>query len=316
MLDLKKYFINPFDDKEISYNELISYSSRHLSRLVAGNAGAQFNQRITATTTALAGLDVKMQDNDVKLALRMARVQAKDTFRAVLPGNIAKVHAGVVAAFGEDSPVLTECFPQGRSVFGDCPDGQLDDKLGQLLACLTPLAAQVGQIHVDNVGGLLSTWIALAASVDTAEANKNFVENARRSAREVLQLELFKNLLTLALAFPNDMDKANMYCPQYLLEEPVSSLPPQAQFTLAESPAAGGVHLKFVADGATSFLLEHKGPADLVFAPIATVLEEGEFSDTGLAGGTHEYRVTPRNSRGAGPVSQTVSLVVAQAQAA
>ena len=50
---------------------------------------------------AFTALDTCMLDNGVKLALRMARVQAKDTFRAALPGHLGKVHGAVVAAYAE-----------------------------------------------------------------------------------------------------------------------------------------------------------------------------------------------------------------------
>lgn len=219
MIDLDRYSINPFDDKAISLNELINYSSTHLQRLIANNPGALFNQRITGTNTALVTLDNCMSDNDVKLALRKGRVQAKDAFRDALPGNIARIHAAVVAAFGTDSTELTECFPQGRSIFTTCTDDQLDDKLQALQTCLTPLAAQVGVTHINNLGGLISTWIALHAAVQTASANKNTSESTRRSARQALQLELFKNLLAIAAAFPNEDAKVKLYCPQHLLED-------------------------------------------------------------------------------------------------
>lgn len=219
MIALVRYCINPYDDRQISLNELIDYSSTHLQRLITNNPGALFNQRITGTTTALSVMDNCMFDNDVKLALRMARVQAKDAFREALPGNLVRIHAAVIAAFGTESTQLTECFPQGRAVFGNCPDDQLDDKLQALQTCLTPLTAQVGATHVNNLGGLISTWIALLAAVESASANKNSSESTRRSARAALQLELFKNLLAIAAAFPNDESKIILYCPQHLIEE-------------------------------------------------------------------------------------------------
>ena len=95
----------------------------------------------------------------------------------------------------------------------------MDDKLQALQTCLTPFAAQVGQPHVDNLGGLISTWITLLAAVEAAASNKNTSEAARRAARGTLQLELFKNVLALAAAFPNDLAKAHLYCPQHLLED-------------------------------------------------------------------------------------------------
>ena len=222
MIDLFKFFINPFDDKAISLNHLIDYGGTHLQRMVTNNPGALLNTRITATSNALAGLDNTMADNDTKLALRMARVHAKEAFRDALSGNLERIHGAVIAAFGSNATETIECFPQGRTPFLICPDDQLDDKLQSLQACLTPFSAQVGAVHVNNLGGLISTWIALLAAVESASANKNSSESARRAARVALQLELFKNVLALVTAFPNDIAKATLYCPQHLLENPVT----------------------------------------------------------------------------------------------
>ena len=152
MLDLVKFHVNPYDDIKISLNNLIDYTGTHLQRLVENNPGALFNQRITATTTALSGLDATMSDNDTKLSLRMARVHAKEAFRQALPENLLRIHSAVIAAFGPDSTQENECFPQGRKPFAVCPDDQLDDKLEALLNCLTPWSAQVGITHVSNLG--------------------------------------------------------------------------------------------------------------------------------------------------------------------
>lgn len=222
MVDLYKFHLNPYDDRLISLNQLITFSGLHLQRMIETNPGVLLNTRITATTTALVALDNTMAGNETKLALRMARVQAKDTFRQALPANLQRIHGAVIAAFGPNSVQETECFPKGRTAFIDCTDEQLNDKLVQLQSCLTPLAAQVGQTHLDNLGGLISTWTALLAAVKSASAGKTGSESARRAARAALQLELFKNLLTLAVAFPNDVEKAKYYYPQHLLERPAS----------------------------------------------------------------------------------------------
>ena len=222
MIDLYKFFINPFDDVRISLNHLIDYGGTHLQRMVTNNPGALLNARITGTSTALSGLDNTMADNDTKLALRMARVHAKEAFRDALPGNIERIYGAVIAAFGSNATETIECFPQGRKPFLTSPDDQLDDKLQALQNCLTPFSAQVGVAHVNNLGGLISTWIALLAAVESASANKNSSESVRRAARVALQLELFKNVLALATAFPNDVAKATLYCPQHLLENAVT----------------------------------------------------------------------------------------------
>ena len=97
---------------------------------------------------------------------------------------------------------------------------------------------------------------------------------------------------------------------------PATEPPDQAVITSATSPANGTVQLAFGADHATSFKVWRKGPGQPVFVEVADVLLPGEFTDTGLAAGTYEYYVEGVNSRGTGPASEPVSVLVAAEAAA
>ena len=141
MINFHRLFINPFDDEKISFTEVLNYASVHLQRMVSNNPGALLNPRITATTTALNGLEGGVSDDMTKLALQKAKTEVKESFRTALPGHIVKIYAAVVAAFGVDAPQIMECFPQGRTIFNTCRDEQLNNHLQQLVNCITPLQA-------------------------------------------------------------------------------------------------------------------------------------------------------------------------------
>ncbi len=219
MKDLFRYLEVPFDDDAISIAELIGFSSDHLQRLVLINPGAQFNARITATTTALTALGVCTTDNISKLGLRKACKQGKNAFREALPGNIAKLHGAVVAKYGLESMQVTDCFPQGRSVFGTCTDDLVEPHLQALSTWLTAHQADLGPQPAGDAGGLLSTWTALYAASESSTAAKAGTEEARRNARLNLQLELFKNLLAIAAVYARQPEKISLFMQQSLLED-------------------------------------------------------------------------------------------------
>jgi hypothetical protein len=315
MIDLSRYFQNPFDDAAISINELVDYASAHLSLMVSNNPGALLNTRITATTVGFTTLEGTISDNNTKLAFRKARVQAKDAFREALPGNISKVYGAVVSVFGDDASQVTECFPQGRRIFTSCTDDEVNNHLQQLVTCLSPLVPLgVPQGQVDNVAGLLSTWIALLAAVNTAVADKTTVEGARRAARAALQLELFKNLLTLALAFPGQVGQAALYCPQHLLEDhPAEEGPGAAVLSLASYNAqTNQASLSMAAENAESFTLKRRLVGEPEFTVLAAVIpaanEAANYIDLVPVEGAYEYVVVPVNSAGAGEASATLPL--------
>ena len=229
MIRLNRFLINPFDDPEISLDELLAFSTDHLQRLIANNSAAVYTTRITATTTALNLVSSTVTDDTVKMGLRKGRKLAKDNFRKVLPGNVEKLYAVVVAKFGSAAPEVLDCFPEGRKVFSDSTDDHLEYHLSGLKTALLAKQAALGASGVAVVAdadALLQAWIALHNSSETATGNKTNTEAAKKAARWGLQLQLGLNLLEIAKNNFRDETKLDLYMKQYLLEDPASPPPP------------------------------------------------------------------------------------------
>lgn len=230
MIDLRRFFINPFNDEAISIDEIVNYAAEHLVRMIANNPGGVLNTFITSTTTALAVLDGTLTDETSKLGIQKARTQAKVTFRDTLDEAVAKIHGDFVASFGRDSTEVTEAFPEGRSIFDTCDDSLLENKLGALNTAVTTYSGALKPTTVGLSGSLLSIWIALYAAAGTGRGNKAASSDARRAAVKGLKKQCFKNLLGLAMQSADETEtvavqKADIYCPQHLLEDPQGSGP-------------------------------------------------------------------------------------------
>jgi len=313
MMNLHKYFSNAFNDKEISFTEILNYTAHHLAAMNANNPGALLNGRITATNVALVALESVVSDAGLRLAIQKAKTEGKVAFRDALPANIARIHAAVVAAFGPNAPEVTECFPEGRSVFNACRDEQLNNKLEILVAALVPKAAAVGQLHVNNAGGLLSAWTATHAAQGTAMATSGATDASRNAARAVLRLELFKNVLTLALNFPDDLAKADLYCPQqYLRNAQQPSPPDEASLSASLAPGTLTVTLQASAAGAATIRLERRMQGEADFSPIAAPTADANgavtHADTLPGAGHFEYRATGVNGSGDGDASDVAAV--------
>ena len=230
MRDLHVYLANPFNDSKISMDELVAFSTDHLARLIANNPAAVFAARIAATTAALNGVGGAFTDDKTKLALRESKKLAKDNFRAALPAAIGKIYGAVQAQFGESGTQMTECFPQGRSVFTSCTDGALAEELQTLVNGVTDYQAQLGAPVVTAATALVTNWNAVFQTSETSTGNKSTTQGAKNSARAALQLELFKNLLTLALNFPDQPAQLDIYMQPSLLA-------PHTQSPAAPAPA-------------------------------------------------------------------------------
>lgn len=243
MIRLYRIFQNPFLDPEISVNELGAGATDTQQRLIANNPGAAFNTLITGLTVALATVATCTTDDIVKLGLRKAAKQAKDTFREVLPKHLGKVHAKVAAHYGVDAPELNQAFPNGREIFHTCPDDQVSANLQAVINGITPLASAMGALGAAALGdasGLLSTWTALYAASESTTGAKTNTESEKRDAKNLLAAQMHLTLLTLALHFVAEakaagrsitdeeaLEKAALYFRQDLFEDPSSPEEPE-----------------------------------------------------------------------------------------
>lgn len=228
MIDLHKFFINPFDDNGISMSELLSFSSDHLQRMIANNPGALYATRIAATTTAMNTVNTQFADDQTMLGQRKAKKQTKKAFRKSLLPAIAKI-AGVVTGFyGESSPATSEIFPHGRTIFGKASDDQLGNYLQVTITGLTAHQADLGATVVTNATALLTNWNSVYGLSESSAGNKTASQLAKNNARLALQLELFRNLLTIALNNPRLPEQLDVYMQQSLLLNPVPPAPPSA----------------------------------------------------------------------------------------
>jgi hypothetical protein len=202
MMDLHRLATNPFVQPRLSLNRLVAFSHDHLARLTANNPGGLFAARIAATEAALAQVAGSAAADETKLALRKARKQAKRQFRAALPGGIGKIYGALLAQFGAKSVELKECFPAGRNVFLKCRDAVLAEELAALGNGLADFQKQLGATPAAQAAALLAGWQAVFDPSETATGNKVAAMMDKRAARAALQLELFKNLLTIVMNYP------------------------------------------------------------------------------------------------------------------
>lgn len=227
MRTLATFLTNPFDDPNISIDQLVAFSSDHLQRLIANNASHELDARITATTSALTLVEDCVTDDQGLLGIRKARKKAKDNFREnTIPVEVKRIEAGFIAAFGADSTILLEALPKGRTIFQTCRDDKMEVHLQTLLTAATTHAAALAPATVTQATNLNNNWTTLHAASESSTGGKTTTQDGKKLARENLQLMLFLNLLKLAEMFPRQPENLALYMQQHLLENPASNVEP------------------------------------------------------------------------------------------
>lgn len=228
---LSRFLDNPFDDVNISLDELLGFTTDHLARMIANNFSGELTPRITATSSALGLVEDSTSGDQTKLGIRKSRKKAKNDFRDALLAKVAKVIAGVSAFYGAASGVEIECCPQGRSVFSECTDDRVAGHLQTLIDGVTAHVADLGAPLVAQAQAIADSWDVVYAASESAGGAKTSTQEAKKAARENLQLMLFLTLHKLAEMFPRQPEKLALYMQQSLLEDhpaqpPVPPVPP------------------------------------------------------------------------------------------
>jgi hypothetical protein len=230
MQNLQEYFVIPFADSNLALTRLLTFGARSLGRLSKNNPGNVFDAIIASTTTVLANTESGVTDLGAKAALKVAKTEVKTGARESLTPVIRRIYGAVAGVYGDPSPELTECFPQGRTIFRTCKDEELNNKLGQLVAALANKTVDAGIKTLAQAQ--LTNWNAIFSAQGEAKDDVELTADARDAKRAALALQLYKNVLTVALHFPGDFTKCDYYFPQQYLRRPTApSTPDQAVLT-------------------------------------------------------------------------------------
>jgi hypothetical protein len=273
MKDVRNFFINPFDSRNISMSQLLAFTTDHVQRMTANDPGGLFTARVTATTAALEDVNTAFSDDDTKLGLRKGRKMAKNAFRTALPRSVGKIAVAVEGKYGEGSPEFAECFPHGRRVFGDCPDDELGNHLQTLVTAMTSRQPALGAETITEATGLLTGWKAVYVPSETSTGAKTTTQQAKTAARAALQKELFTNLLTIALKHAGQPAQADVWMQPSLLGNNHTSPTP------APTPEPAAPVLSRDASGKWS--VKYTGPAQEIWQIWARCAGSETWADFG-----------------------------------
>ncbi|MCB1088265.1 MAG: hypothetical protein KDM63_14545 [Verrucomicrobiae bacterium] len=224
MRDLTYYFGNPFRRVSISIAEHAAFSTDHLGRLTEIPHG-QLNHLIAPTSAVIEAFVESVADDASKGALRMMRKAMKRNFKRTVSSQVEFTMGGVRRALrAANRPAEEELLylPKGLAPFNSATDDLMGPELTRFADALADNETIVGAELVAEGAALLAAWQDIHANSESSTGQKANTEAERRAARDALVVQLYANLLTLAMVFPEQPDKLGLYMQQHLLGEPPS----------------------------------------------------------------------------------------------
>jgi hypothetical protein len=220
MIAFKRIFENQFRGERLSINTLKKFSEDHLARITAnpGPAGGAVEGLIAPTGAAHLNFFGNLTDVDTVYAVQQGiTISVKAKMREFI-ALARKMEPNIEYHFGKGSKVYEEFYPHGLNEYGGAIMANIETLMMRFKNAAdnnahpslpATLGADVQTMH-DEFQALRSAQLGKKGDTDIQRAERN-------AARATLELQLWKNVLTIAAAHIDDLSACAAYFDEGIL---------------------------------------------------------------------------------------------------
>lgn len=221
MLDLNRFYVNPFDDPQISDHELRTFTEDHIAKVQAVNTEGEFDGMLTDTGGAFSEYFGNVSSEDIKLALQKSSTTTMNSrWKDFVNYMVDRGEARIADRAGRGSAIYIEFFPVGKTEYHDARIADAHVLAARVKSSADSHAAELGEDFQSTIGVLVDGFTNARNAQVNLKGSKTAAAEDRRVTKSALALQLFDNLLVLARRHKGDPDKAALYFNQSLLEDP------------------------------------------------------------------------------------------------
>jgi hypothetical protein len=217
MRQLFKYFQILFLSMQLSRERLKLFTEDHIQKLTANNPGGIFTAILTAVTNAYTAYYGDLSNEAVLDAVKQGKTVAMNASRDAVEKYIREGENLIAYTYRDNPAVYQEFYPQGMTEYykADLPTfGTIADRFK---SALTTHAADFTLLFVSDYNTLFNTFTANRTAQLLAFGNLGGEREELATTKEDLAKQLTTNLLTIALQYVGDEDKADVYFNQGIL---------------------------------------------------------------------------------------------------
>lgn len=224
MIKIERFFQIMFADPNISNEELRDYTEDHLAKLISHNASGpyagQFAAMIAETQPKFDAFVASISTEDSAGATREGQTLTKDAALKAFIELVRKREPRIEGIFGKPSAAYEEFFPQGLNEYGKPTQAQAVVLMDRMVAKATKYVADVGQPMVDEFTAARTAFTTARTAQVTQKGEVGEAAAQRRLARAAVELQDQKNLLTIALMFLGQPERAKDFFTESKLRDP------------------------------------------------------------------------------------------------
>lgn len=268
MIQFEILFKNHLDNKNVSDDSMNRFAQDSIQRLTANNTGGIYTPLLAPSNLAYTNFFNAINTQAHSQSVQEGSTVSVDQYKQEFIDLVAMKEGIIRGTWGKDSAIYQEFFPRGMDEYHQATKGNVQTLMTRFNQAISDHRAEL-PAGFDLPFTTLKTNYEAARTlqlsrIGTTDGNRL----ATATLRNVLETQLMKNLLTIALNNIGNPDAVNVYFDQSIVRRPVRK-PEEEQEV---EPLSGAVAAKSSAtimhggfDANTSFTLVNSGSTVLQF---------------------------------------------------
>ena len=217
MQNLKAFFKNHFNTPQISDDKLKKFTEDHLQKLISNNASGEFDTIITDTTSAYQTYYGAISDEGARFALQQALTKAMNNTVEAFKKAVSQKEGIIRGTFGKDAPAYQEFFPFGVGEYTHAKLAEMERLIDQFLTAVNAHVAELGIPFVTEFQNYKSAYMSAREAQLLKKAEVTDLKSASTVKRDVVEVQLMKNLLTVAGMYIGKEEMCNDFFDQSII---------------------------------------------------------------------------------------------------
>jgi len=223
MLDLRTFFKNHFNTREVSDDNLRKFVEDHLNRMIANNGGGTYTQYIQDTQVLYDKFNTFIKNEDQTFTAQQGKTMQTDKILADFVALVSRKEGAVRSEFGKDSPEYQEFFPAGLNEYHQISKANAEMLMERMRNKGQTYIAVLGQNFVTLFSDILTNYLAARNAQLQLMGEVDTLKSDALQARNSLSVQIMKNLLFIALQFVGSPDRLDDFFSQEIVRRKTSS---------------------------------------------------------------------------------------------
>ena len=220
MINLETFFKNHLNTNRISDDNMKKFAHTNLQRMSSNNSGGEFTQMITDTTNAYTDYYGSITDEDTKYTIQQGlTVTMNNAMEAFKDAVSTKAVHVVLTYYKKESAEYQEFFPEGAVEYSGATLKNIEQLMDRMVTAANRHVADLGIPFVTEMQGYRDTF-KLARDAQLAkigEVKDSKVDSS--TTRDVLENELMKNILRIAIMYLGDIPRCMVFFDQSFIRD-------------------------------------------------------------------------------------------------